>query len=134
MSDITSYRDLEAWQLGMSFVEDVYSLTRFFPREEIFGLTSQLRRAAVSIPSQVAEGHRQGTRAYRHYVVRALGSQAECETQLELARRLKLAPLERIEPVSELAARVGQILHGLLRSLPQTEAHRTQNGERSREP
>jgi len=59
MQAITSYRDLEAWQLGMTFVEDVYALTRSFPREELFGLTSQLRRAAVSIPSLVAEGHRQ---------------------------------------------------------------------------
>jgi four helix bundle protein len=134
MTDLTSYQDLEAWQLGMSFVENVYALTRDFPREELFGLTSQLRRAAVSIPSQVAEGHRQGTRHYRHYVVRALGSQAEGETQLELARRLNLAPLERIEPVSALAGRVGQVLHGLLRSLPQTEIHRTQNGQRSNEP
>jgi 23S rRNA-intervening sequence protein len=67
MQKILSYRDLEAWQLGMAFVER-------------FGLTSQLRRAAVSIPSLVAEGHRQGTRAYQDYVVRALGSHAECET------------------------------------------------------
>ena len=120
MQTITSYRDLEAWQLGMSFVEAVYALTSSFPREELFGLTSQLRRAAVSIPSLVAEGHRQGTRAYRNYVIRALGSHAECETQLELALRLKLADPERIRPVTTLATRVGQILHGLLRSLPKT--------------
>ena len=120
MTTITSYRDLEAWQLGMAFVEGVYALTRTFPREELFGLTTQLRRAAVSIPSQVAEGHRQGTKAYRHYVVRALGSHAECETQLELARRLAMVPAEQIEPVSALATRVGQVLHGLARSLPQT--------------
>jgi len=120
MQTILSYRDLEAWQLGMSFVEDVYSLTRFFPREERFGLTSQLRRAAVSIPSLVAEGHRHGTRAYRHYVVRALGSQAECETQLELARRLGLVDGQRVEPVTKFAARLGQVLHGLARSLPET--------------
>jgi len=120
MQTILSYRDLEAWQLGMSFVEDVYSLTRFFPRDERFGLTSQLRRAAVSIPSLVAEGHRQGTRAYLHYVVRALGSQAECETQLELAHRLGFVDIRRIEPVTEFAARLGQVLHGLARSLPET--------------
>ncbi len=120
MTKIVSYRDLEAWQLGMLFVEDVYALTRSFPREELFGLTSQLRRAAVSIPSQIAEGHQQGTRAYRHYVVRALGSQAECETQMELARRLALAPHDQIQRVSALLSRVGQVLHGLARSLPQT--------------
>jgi len=119
MTTITSYRDLEAWQLGMSFVEAVYSLTRSFPREELFGLTSQLRRAAVSIPSNVAEGHRQGTRAYRHHVIRALGSHAECETQLELARRLRMASSNHIESVSALASRVGQVLHGLARSLPE---------------
>ena len=117
---INSYRDLEAWQLGMSFVEGVYSLTQSFPREELFGLTAQLRRAAVSIPSQLAEGHQLGTRSYRHYVTRALGSQAECETQLELADRLRMAPRKNIEAVSALAGRVGQVLHGLLRSLPQS--------------
>src|SRR4030095_9614417 len=117
---INSYRDLEAWQLGMSFVEDVYALTQSFPREELFGLTSQLRRAGVSIPSQVAEVHQLGTKSYRHYVLRALGSQAECETQLELARRLEMAPCQEIDPVRTLASRVGQVLHGLVRSLPQT--------------
>ena len=115
---ITSYRDLQAWQLAMSLVEAVYALTRSFPREEMFGLTSQLRRSAASIPSHVAEGHQHGTRAYRHYVVMALGSQAECETQLELARRLTLAEPEQIAPVIDLAARVGRVLHGLARSLP----------------
>ena len=117
---VTSYRDLEAWQLGMTLVEDVYALTRTFPREELFGLTSQLQRAAVAIPSNVAEGHRHGTNAYRHYVVTALGSQAECETQLELALRLKLAPANKIAPVTTLAARVGKVLHRLARSLPRT--------------
>jgi four helix bundle protein len=115
---ITSYRDLEAWQLGMGFAQAVYELTRTFPREERFGLTSQLRRAAVSIPSNVAEGHRHGGTAYRRYVVIALGSQAECETQLELAMRLKQAHPEKIASVTTLATRVGQILHGLARSLP----------------
>ena len=117
---ITSYRDLEAWQVGMTLAEDVYALTRAFPREELFGLTSQLRRAAVAIPSNIAEGHRHGTNTYRHHIVIALGSQAECETQLELALRLKLASADTIAPVSALAARVGQVLHGLARSLPRT--------------
>jgi four helix bundle protein len=117
---ITSYRDLEARQLGMTLVEDVYALTRAFPREELFGLTSQIRRSAVAIPSNVAEGHRHGTNAYHHYVIMALGSQAECETQLELALRLKLAPADKVATVLILAARVGQVLHGLARSLPRT--------------
>ena len=115
---ITSFRDLEAWQLGMDLAEAIYALTQTFPREELFGLTSRLRRAAVAIPSNVAEGHRHGTAAYRHYVIIALGSHAECETQLELASRLKLAPADAIAPINVLAMRVGQVLHGLARSLP----------------
>ncbi len=119
---ITSYRDLEAWQLGMDLAEAVYGLTRTFPREELFGLTLQLRRAAVSIPSNVAEGHRHKGAAYRRYVVIALGSHAECETQLELAVRLKLTAAEQVAPVNVLATRVGQVLHGLARSLPRDRA------------
>jgi len=115
---ITSYRDLDAWQLGMSFVESIYRLTSQFPREEQFGLTAQLRRVAVGIPSHVAEGHQHGTRSYRHFVIMALGSQAECETQLELARRLAMAPDERIVAAIEVAGRLGRVLHGLARSLP----------------
>ncbi|HEU5255764.1 MAG TPA: four helix bundle protein [Vicinamibacterales bacterium] len=114
---IRSYRDLHAWQLGMTLAEEVYALTRAFPKDELFGLTSQLRRAAMGIPSHVAEGHQHGTNAYRHYVMIALGSQAECETQLELALRLKFAPAEKINEVKDRAAEVGRVLHGLSRSL-----------------
>ena len=66
----------------------------------------------MGIPCHVAEGHQHGTNAYRHYVTIALGSQAECETQLELALRLKLAPVDKIKPVKERAAEVGRVLHG----------------------
>jgi len=118
MPAINSYRDLDAWQVSMTFAEAVYDLTRSFPREELYGITSQLRRAAIGIPSHVSEGHQHPTRAFRHYVVTALGCQAECETQLALALRLRLAPVEEIARVLELAARVGKILHGLARSLP----------------
>jgi len=114
---INSYRDLQAWQLGMTLAEEVYALTRGFPKEELFGLTSQLRRAAMGIPSHVAEGHQHGTNAYRHYVMIALGSQAECETQLELALRLKFASAEKINKVKDRVAEVGRVLHGLSRSL-----------------
>ena len=68
-----TFRDLEVWQLGMSFVELVYEVTKKFPREELYGLTSQLRRAAIGIPSNVSEGHRYGTRGYRRFVIVALG-------------------------------------------------------------
>ena len=114
---ITSYRDLEAWQIGMEFVVSIYSVTRTFPREEMFGLTAQLRRGAVAIPSNVSEGHQHGTKAYLHFVVIALGSLAETQTQLEVASRLRIGAENELESVSALAVRLRQVLHGLRRSL-----------------
>ena len=124
---ITSYQDLEAWQLSMELAEAVYSLTKSFPREELFGLTSQVRRSAVGIPSNVAEGHPHKGRAYRRYVVIAIGCQAECETQLELARRLGYPSPATLGRVLNLAGRVGQVLQGLSRSLKRKE--RSDRGE-----
>ena len=114
---IQSFRDLEAWQLGMEFVIRVYAVTREFPRDERYGLTSQLRRAAVAIPSNVSEGHQHGTKAYLHFVVMALGRLAEAETQLELARRLRMTADDELEAVADLAGHVRRVLHGLRRSL-----------------
>ena len=114
---IQSYRDLDVWQLAMEFVLRVYAVTRQFPREEIYGLTAQLRRAAVAIPSNVSEGHQQGTKAYLHFVVIAIGSLAEAETQLELARRLHFASEEDLAAVVDFAGHVRRLLHGLRRSL-----------------
>jgi four helix bundle protein len=114
---ITSYRDLEAWQVGMDFAVLVYALTKQFPREERYGLSSQLRRAAIAIPSNVGEGHRHGTKAYIHFVTIALGSLAEAETQIELARRLRFAPEAQFERLNEMAASLARLLHGLRRSL-----------------
>ena len=77
---IQSYRDLEAWQVGMDFVVRVYAATSSFPRQEDARFTSQLRRAAVAVPSNISEGHQHGTKVYVHFVVLALGSVAEAET------------------------------------------------------
>jgi len=114
---VQSFRDLEAWRVGVEFVRRIYMLTRSFPREELYGLTSQLRRAAIAVPSNISEGHQQGTRAYAHHVTIALGSLAEAETQLELARSLELAPEDDIKTVLALIARLRQMLHALRRSL-----------------
>jgi four helix bundle protein len=114
---IRSFRDLEGWQIAMDFAVQVHALTQRFPREELYGLTSQLRRAAVAIPSNISEGHQQGTKAYVHYLVIAIGSLAEADTQLELAKRLQFAPTEEIMRASELVVRLRQVLHGLRRSL-----------------
>jgi len=114
---ILSYRDLEVWQLSMELVEAVYDLTALFPPDERYGLTAQLRRAVIGVPSNISEGHPQSTAVYRKYLRIAVGSQSECGTQLELARRLKLAPDEKLAAVIETNVRVRQMLYGLLRSL-----------------
>jgi four helix bundle protein len=114
---IQSYRDLEAWKIAMDLVVAIYGLTKVFPREEMYGLSSQLRRAAVSIPSNIAEGHQQGTKSYAHFVSLALGSLAEAETQIEVAKRLRYVKPEELGAVSELTGHLRRVLHGLRRSL-----------------
>jgi four helix bundle protein len=87
---IHDYRDLIVWQKAIDLVEDVYQVTARFPREELYGLTIQLRRAAVSIPSNVAEGHgRASTRDFLHFLSISHGSLKEVETQIIVAERLK---------------------------------------------
>src|SRR4051794_24684844 len=86
---INSFRDLRVWQAGMDLVEEVYRATDAFPRTETYGLATQLQRAAVSVPSNIAEGHtRAYTKDYLHHVAIAHGSLAEVQTQIELAVRL----------------------------------------------
>jgi len=118
MAAVKSHKDLLVWQRGMALAESCYQLTARFPSDERYGLTSQVRRASVSIPSNIAEGHNNGSSAVflRHLAV-ALGSQAELETQLELAIRLKVADREAVTPVLAAVEEVGRLLHGLVRSL-----------------
>ncbi len=89
---VKNYRELVVWQKAMTFVELVYRATRQFPREELYGLTNQLRRAAVSVPSNIAEGQgRFSTREFLSFLSIARGSLREAETQLMIAQRLKLS-------------------------------------------
>lgn len=84
------HKDLRAWQTAMLLVEDIYQLSSTFPKEELFGLTSQMRRAAVSVPSNIAEGSaRNGTKELLYFLGVATGSLAELDTQLDLVHRLK---------------------------------------------
>ncbi len=86
---ILSFRDLEIWKRGIDFVKNIYEITKLFPNSECYGLTSQIRRAAVSIPSNIAEGHTRGHKAeFRQFLFIALGSLAELETQLIIAYEL----------------------------------------------
>ena len=113
-----SYRDLIAWQKGMKLVVAVYRATRNFPREELYGLTNQLRRASVSVPSNIAEGQaRQSRKEFQHFLSNARGSLVEIETQLQLATDLGYLGEERSAELLAQASEVGRILNGLLTSL-----------------
>jgi four helix bundle protein len=112
-----SYRDLVAWQKSIVLVTEIYKATKLFPREEIFGLVSQLRRAAVSIPSNIAEGHGRLSNADRkHFVSQARGSVLELETQILIAHNLGYLSLDESQRLDSLASEVGRIINGLLKS------------------
>ena len=113
-----NYRDLIAWQRAMDFVVDVYEATKALPREELYGLTSQLRRSSVSIPSNIAEG--QGRRAdgqFKHSLSIAHGSVCEAETQVILAKRLGFLSGPVSEKLLDQAAEIGRLVTGLANSL-----------------
>jgi four helix bundle protein len=111
------HKELIVWQKAMHLVVVVYKLTKYFPKTEIYGLASQIQRAAVSVPSNIAEGHAlKQTQAYTRHLAIANGSLAELETQLEIANRLGyLSPESR--QVIDQASEVGRMLWGLRRSL-----------------
>ena len=110
------YRDLLVWQKAIALVTEIYRLTQGFPREELYGLTSQIRRAAVSIPSNIAEGQGRLTRGeFRQFLGQARGSYAELETQLIIAENLGY--LSQAGNLTENLAEVGRLLNGLLTSL-----------------
>ena len=111
---INSFRDLRVWQSGMELVTKVYEITQHFPREEIYGLTSQLRRAAVSIPSNIAEGHaRESSKEYLNHLSIVQGSLAELQTQIEIALRLDFVEDETAREILELASSLNRQIFAL---------------------
>ena len=120
MAKVMTYRDLEVWQRAMDLVTDVCNLTRRFAEVEQYGLTSQTRRAAVSIPSNIAEGHGRQSRAdYRKHVSIANGSLKELETQLILAVKLDYVKRDQMAELWERLQDVGKMLDRLRASLGQ---------------
>jgi len=96
-----SYRDLEVWKLAISFVKDIYQETEKFPAHENFGLTHQIRKAAISIPSNIVEGQfRNSSREFRQFLSIALGSAAEIETQLIIAKEIAYLSSEKLESLA----------------------------------
>jgi four helix bundle protein len=116
MTEIKTFRDLHAWQVGMDTMVLTYQITGEFPSDERFGLVAQMRRASVSIPSNIAEGHavRAPKWTLRH-IVTAIGSATELETQLEVAIRLKFTTRERAKALADSIDRLEKLLYGMRR-------------------
>ncbi|HYM05747.1 MAG TPA: four helix bundle protein [Terriglobales bacterium] len=113
-----SYRDLRVWQLAMELVISVYTQTRGFPKEETYGLTSQMRRSAVSIPSNIAEGKGRSTDADRAvFSCHARGSLLELETQILIAQHLEYVEASAAEKLMANSAQLGRMLNALIQSL-----------------
>ena len=115
---VKSYRDLTVWRQGIELVDQIYRLTRTFPKSELYGMTSQMQRAAVSVPSNIAEGHqRDSTKEFLHHIAISLGSLAELDTLVQVSEQLgylnradKNALVQRIDAL-------GKMLRGLQKSL-----------------
>jgi four helix bundle protein len=123
---IQTFRDLHAWQAAMDLTMLSYELAKRFPATERFELSSQVRRAAVSIPANVAEGHSSGRDGrYLNHVRIAQGSLGELETEIDIAKRLGFISQREYGEAEELFRRTGQLLHGLARSVQRRRAQRT---------
>lgn len=116
-SKVKSYRDLVAWQKAIAFADRIYDVTDAFPKHELYGLGAQLRRAAVSIPSNIAEGSARGSKEFLHFLNIARGSLAEIETQLIIAEKRHYLIPEQMQKLLLSADELSRILMGLLKSI-----------------
>jgi four helix bundle protein len=117
-----SYWDLRVWQLGMELVIAIYAQTRVFPKEEIYGLTSQMRRSAISVPSNIAEGKGRSTDRDRSlFFCHARGSLFEIETQILIAQHLKYVVPSEAEKLMAKSTQLGRMLNALIQSLRNPE-------------
>jgi four helix bundle protein len=120
--EIRSYRDLRVWKEAMELAVHSYELTRGFPRDEAFGMTAQIRRAASSVPANIAEGYGRNTAGqYVQFLRHAQGSLKELETHLLLASRVGLAGENEIQPLMDRADGVGRMLRSLAKSIQESE-------------
>ena len=111
---VNTYKDYIVWQKSIDLVIEVYKLTKKFPKEELYGLTSQMRRAAVSIPSNIAEGYcRRYRQEFKQFIRTSYGSGAELETQMIIAKKLILTSLKDFENVDKLLLEVMKMLNSL---------------------
>jgi len=115
---VKSYEELDVWQKGVSLAIEVYKVTELFPRSERFGLTGQIRRAATSIPANIAEGWGRGsTKEYIQFLLVARGSLLELETHLVISQKLNYVKEEQFEDLKMQTRRIGRMLNGLIQAL-----------------
>ena len=115
---MTNYKDLVVWQKSILLVTDIYKLTKFFPKEEAYGLVSQMHRAAISIPSNIAEGHdRNSDKEFSNFLCIARGSLAELETQVIISEKLGYINQEQKTQILNKCYEIGKMINGLLKSL-----------------
>ena len=115
---VRNYRELIVWQKAMDLVKMIYQATRQFPKEELYGLTNQVRRAAVSIPSNIAEGQaRRSTAEFKNFLSIAQGSRAEVETQIMIAQRLDYISPQQTEPILSLSEEIKRMIYSLTNKL-----------------
>jgi four helix bundle protein len=118
-----SFRDLHVWKRAIQMTVAVYRLTATFPRDEQFGLTSQLRRASVSVASNIAEGYGRNSRGeYKHFLGMARGSNSEVETQLVISEELGLGGAEQLTTAAQLNGEVGKMLRSILGKLTEVQS------------
>lgn len=119
---IKSYKELIVWQKSFELVKKIYALTKYFPKEEVYGITSQMRRSVVSSPSNIAEGYgRKSTKSYAQFYSIAFGSALELETQILLAKDLNLAPKSKFNKAEVLLNEVSKMLNSMLTKIRKIE-------------
>jgi four helix bundle protein len=118
-SSVRSYRDLIVWRKGIELAKDIYGVTKNFPSTEVYGLTNQLRRAAVSIPSNIAEGQsRQSSKEFSHFLHISLGSLSEVDTQIVIAQELDYLSANQAELLFSAIFELRKMIYGLIHQLP----------------
>src|SRR3989344_7176842 len=115
---IESYKNLIVWQKSMDLVILIYEMTKKFPREEIYGISGQMKRAVISIPSNIAEGSRRSSRKdFRNFLINAYGSGAELETQIQITKRLRFEIQANYLKIEELLSEIMRMLNKLINNL-----------------
>jgi four helix bundle protein len=123
--EVTSYKDLIAWQQAISLVTEIYRITLQFPKQETYGLSSQLRRASVSIASNIAEGHGRATPGeFTQFLCQVRGSLCEVETQVVIARELEYIDPQEGLPLTKSMDELGRVLNGLISSIQRRKLQR----------